>query len=227
MTMRRQALRSRAPLATYFFFSLILAFLFTLPSIFARAQDAQPGKAALVHPGDMNTKAWTAGLKIADATDGGGVAKLWARSKIASLEAKAYTDPNAQGHRQGDRDGRTRSPSRIEPDEPRRHRQGQSRPDGEGVSSVDMPLNLPDGWVYDKVFGLAAADATRRTRQGRRPQPEPGDDALGCRCAELRLRRRSGSTVPPRMCRPTPCGEPVGRSAYDRRLDVTSRTTRV
>ncbi len=97
MTVRHQALHSREPLAAYFFFSLILAFLLTLPSIFARAQDAQPGKVALVHPGDMNTKAWTAGLKIADATDGGGVAKLWARSKIASLEAKVYTDPNAKG----------------------------------------------------------------------------------------------------------------------------------
>ncbi len=29
----------------------------------------------------------------------------------------------------------------------------KSRPDGQGVSSVDMPVNLPDGWVYDKVFG--------------------------------------------------------------------------
>ena len=74
MTVRHQALHSREPLAAYFFFSLILAFLLTLPS-----------------------KAWTAGLKIADATDGGGVAKLWARSKIASLEAKVYTDPNAKG----------------------------------------------------------------------------------------------------------------------------------
>ena len=50
MTVRHQALHSREPLAAYFFFSLILAFLLTLPSIFARAQDAQPGKVALVHP---------------------------------------------------------------------------------------------------------------------------------------------------------------------------------
>ena len=31
--------------------------------------------------------------------------------------------------------------------------QTKSRPDGQGVASVDMPVNLPDGWVYDKVFG--------------------------------------------------------------------------
>ena len=29
----------------------------------------------------------------------------------------------------------------------------KSRPDGQGVASVDMPVNLPEGWVYDKVFG--------------------------------------------------------------------------
>jgi hypothetical protein len=33
----------------------------------------------------------------------------------------------------------------------------KSRPDGQGVSSVDMPVNLPDGWVYDKVFGPPAS----------------------------------------------------------------------
>jgi hypothetical protein len=27
------------------------------------------------------------------------------------------------------------------------------RPDGQGVTSTDMPVNLPDGWQYDKVFG--------------------------------------------------------------------------
>ena len=31
--------------------------------------------------------------------------------------------------------------------------QTKSRPDGQGVASVDMPVNLPEGWVYDKVFG--------------------------------------------------------------------------
>ncbi len=29
----------------------------------------------------------------------------------------------------------------------------KSRPDGQSVSSIDMPVNLPDGWIYDKVFG--------------------------------------------------------------------------
>src|SRR5262249_32891410 len=39
--------------------------------------------------GTFDGKPWTAALKISDAIDGSGVAKLWARSKIAALEGKA------------------------------------------------------------------------------------------------------------------------------------------
>jgi hypothetical protein len=60
MTMRGQARRSCAPLATSFFLSLILVLLFTLPSLLAQAEPAAPGAsaAATLHPGDMNTGAF-------------------------------------------------------------------------------------------------------------------------------------------------------------------------
>jgi Ca-activated chloride channel homolog len=61
MTTRRQALRSREPLPTYLFLSLILIFSFTLPSIVLRAEPVSSGAAdaseARVAPGDMNTGA--------------------------------------------------------------------------------------------------------------------------------------------------------------------------
>jgi hypothetical protein len=57
MTMRRQALRSRKPLVTVSFLSLILSLFFALPSLLANAQDAQPDKVAYAQPGDMNTGA--------------------------------------------------------------------------------------------------------------------------------------------------------------------------
>jgi len=44
----------------------------------------------------------------------------------------------------------------------------KSRPDGQGVASVDMPVNLPDGWVYDKVFG-----PTGNTRQAMKAAGRP------------------------------------------------------
>jgi Ca-activated chloride channel homolog len=107
--------------------------------------------------GTFDGKPWTAALKISDAIDGAGVAKLWARSKIAALEAKAYTDPNAQGIDKAietvalEHHLVSSQTSLVAIDKVK------SRPDGEGVSSVDMPLNLPDGWVYDKVFGSPTA----------------------------------------------------------------------
>ena len=103
--------------------------------------------------GTFDGKPWTATLKLEDAMQGAGVGKLWARSKIASLEAKAFTgsDPGAidkaieavalEHHLVSSQT------SLIAIDKTK------SRPDGQSVSSVDMPVNLPDGWVYDKVFG--------------------------------------------------------------------------
>jgi Ca-activated chloride channel family protein len=103
--------------------------------------------------GTFDGKPWTAALKISDAIDGSGVAKLWARSKIAALEAKAYTDPDAKGLDKAieavalEHHLVSSQTSLVAIDKIK------SRPDGEAVSSVDMPLNLPDGWDYDKVFG--------------------------------------------------------------------------
>ncbi len=107
--------------------------------------------------GAFDGKPWTAALKISDAIDGLGVAKLWARSKIAALEAKAYTDPNAKGLEKAietvalEHHLVSSQTSLVAIDKVK------SRPDGEHVSSVDMPLNLPDGWDYNKVFGTPAA----------------------------------------------------------------------
>jgi Ca-activated chloride channel homolog len=106
--------------------------------------------------GTFDGKPWTAALKILDAIDGAGVAKLWARSKIAALEAKAYTDPNAKGIEKAietvalEHHLVSSQTSLVAIDKVK------SRPDGEAVSSVDMPLNLPDGWDYNKVFGSPA-----------------------------------------------------------------------
>jgi hypothetical protein len=103
--------------------------------------------------GMFDGKPWTAALRLSDAVDGVGVAKLWARSKIDSLEAKAYGDVSFGAIEK-----------QIETVALEHHLvssqtslvaidKSKSRPDGQGVASVDMPVNLPEGWVYDKVFG--------------------------------------------------------------------------
>jgi Ca-activated chloride channel family protein len=135
--------------------------------------------------GTFDGKPWTAGLKISDAIDGAGVAKRWARSKIAALEAKAYTDPNAKDIDKAietvalEHHLVSSQTSLVAIDKVK------SRPDGEAVSSVDMPLNLPDGWVYDKVFGSPAAMPRQYKALGRglnqsmAPMPSPAGGQYG------------------------------------------------
>jgi hypothetical protein len=106
--------------------------------------------------GTFDGKPWTAALRLSDAIEGAGVAKLWARSKIGALEAKLYSPMGALGADQ--------VAKQIEAVALEHHLvssetslvaidKSKSRPDGQGVATVDMPVNLPDGWVYDKVFG--------------------------------------------------------------------------
>ena len=45
------------------------------------------------------------------------------------------------------------------------------RPDGEELTTRDMPINLPDGWDYEKVFGSETAPAARRTTLHAAPSP--------------------------------------------------------
>ena len=111
--------------------------------------------------GTFDGKPWTATLKLEDAVQGAGVAKLWARSKIASLEAKAFTgsDPGAFDKEiEGvalEHHLVSSQTSLIAVDKTK------SRPDGQGVSSVDMPVNLPTVGSTTKCSGHRA---TRNTR---------------------------------------------------------------
>ena len=134
------------------------------PVVLAAKVSAMTGE--LHFSGTFDGKPWTAALNIPDAIDGAGVAKLWARSKIASLEAKLFTDPSARGIDKAietvalEHHLVSSQTSLVAIDKTK------SRPDGQGVASVDMPVNLPDGWEYDKVFGPSAAPMQKAMRRG-------------------------------------------------------------
>ncbi|MGH6736151.1 MAG: marine proteobacterial sortase target protein [Methyloceanibacter sp.] len=124
------------------------------PVVLAAKVGAMTGELRL--SGLFDGKPWTAALRLGDAIGGEGVAKLWARSKIAALEAKAATDFMATG-----------IDKQIEAVALEHHLVSsqtslvaidtmKTRPDGTDVTTTNLPLNLPDGWVYDKVFGTAA-----------------------------------------------------------------------
>jgi Ca-activated chloride channel family protein len=129
-----------------------------LPDLYAgepvvvSAKGATP-KGQLHLSGTFEGKPWATTLKLSEAVVGQGVGKLWARSKIASLEGKIYADASP-----------TETAKAIETVALAHHLvssetslvavdTSKSRPDGTAVTTTDMPVNLPDGWQYDKVFG--------------------------------------------------------------------------
>lgn len=91
-----------------------------------------------------------------------GIGKLWARRKIEQLEADARIEGDWQKH-----DGDilktalghhlvSRLTSLVAVDVT------PARPNGEALTSRDMPVNLPDGWDYEKVFGAEPMPAAQR-----------------------------------------------------------------
>ena len=107
----------------------------------------------LVIAGRHAGREWRAGLDLAQATPAKGIGKLWARDRIDTLSHRAgsYLDPTVareaivtlalQHHLV------TEHTSLVAVDVT------PTRPDGTPLLSGKLPLNLPAGWDYDKVFG--------------------------------------------------------------------------
>ncbi len=97
---------------------------------------------------------WKVGLPLKQAAERNGISKLWARKKIASLEldrARTDTLPDliddqilsvALAHHLV---SRLTSLVAVEVT--------PTRPDGAALDSANVPLNLPAGWDFGKVFG--------------------------------------------------------------------------
>lgn len=118
----------------------------------AELPDEKPaGKLQIM--GKTGVQPWRVDMDIANAADGQGISKLWARRKIDDLEARAY-----------EREDRASLDKDIETVALSHHLVSRvtslvavdvtpSRPAGEPLGSAKLPLNLPDGWDFDKVGG--------------------------------------------------------------------------
>jgi len=129
--------------------------------------------------GRIGDQPWSLRLPLADAAEGQGLSKVWARRKIAdaevartlrrlkSEEADSVILALALDHRLV-----TRLTSLVAVDAT------PSRPDGARLTRADLPLNLPAGWDFEKVFGEHPA-----------PAPQPSDlrraDRNGTQVAQL------------------------------------------
>ena len=104
--------------------------------------------------GRIGNRPWQMTLDLAKAAKGSGISKLWARRKIADAEVE-----RTLGRISGDEADRrilklalrhslvTRLTSLVAVDET------PSRPQGARLTREEIPLDLPAGWDFDKVFG--------------------------------------------------------------------------
>jgi Ca-activated chloride channel family protein len=104
--------------------------------------------------GMIGDRPWTVSLPVARAAEGAGLSKLWARRKITDAEMTRRHDLSTAA----DADKRivalalehhlvSRLTSLVAVDAT------PSRPEGATLTRAEVPLNLPAGWDFDKVFG--------------------------------------------------------------------------
>jgi Ca-activated chloride channel family protein len=153
------------------------------PLVLAARLDKLAG--SLEIKGRVGDRPWSVTLPLQNAAEGKGLSKLWAKRKIDDAEVartmREMTPEDADKAILGlalDHQIVTRLTSLVAVDKT------PSRPDGEPLKLSDLPINLPAGWDFEKVFGerpqLPAqlrerhADA-RDQSAARRPRPAAPD----------------------------------------------------
>ncbi|ABS63909.1 Vault protein inter-alpha-trypsin domain protein [Parvibaculum lavamentivorans DS-1] len=111
--------------------------------------------------GDVAGEPWEVRMQLNAGETRPGIGKLWARNKIGQLEADAQIAGDWEKHDAEilrvalDHNLVSRRTSLVAVDVT------PSRPAGEKLASKDMPVNLPEGWDYEKVFGVRAMPAQK------------------------------------------------------------------
>ena len=123
---------------------------------------ANDGGGSLILKGNREGMPWEVRLTLSGAREGSGIEKLWARNKIAALEESRVLGVDMQAI---DREVLnvalshhllSRLTSLVAVDVV------VARQPDEVLASQQVPLNLPDGWDFDKVFGERARVLERR-----------------------------------------------------------------
>jgi len=135
------------------------------PIVIASRLEAADGVVEI--KGMIGLRPWAVTLPVAKAAEGAGLSKLWARRKITDAEmARRLRQASAE-----ETDRRilglalehhlvSRMTSLVAVDTT------PSRPEGARLTRAELPLNLPAGWDFDKVFGTE-----RKGNDAPAPQP--------------------------------------------------------
>ena len=106
--------------------------------------------------GRLGAEPWQAAVQIAEISAGGGIAKLWARDKIAQLSESLAFGADRAVVRAAITEVAlafgliSRHTSLVAVDAT------PIRPAASPIDTAEVPLALPHGWDYDKVFGAPA-----------------------------------------------------------------------
>lgn len=139
------------------------------PLVLAAKLDKLKGSVEI--KGRIGDRPWVVTLPLANAAEGKGLSKLWARRKISDAEIARTT--RQMSPEEADKTILSlalqhqlvsRLTSLVAVDKT------PSRPEGEPLKLTDLPLNLPAGWDFAKVFGdrpqLPAPPKERRADAG-------------------------------------------------------------
>lgn len=140
--------------------------------------------------GRVGDRPWSVTLPLQNAAEGKGLSKLWAKRKIGDAEVartmRELTQEDADKSILAlalEHQLVTRLTSLVAVDKT------PSRPEGEPLKLSELPINLPAGWDFDKVFGEQIqrvppqllerrADASGRTTTARRLAPAAQPDTV-------------------------------------------------
>ncbi|ULL00995.1 marine proteobacterial sortase target protein [Bradyrhizobium sp. I71] len=154
------------------------------PLVLAARLDKLAG--SLEIKGRVGDRPWSVTLPLQSAAEGRGLSKLWAKRKIGDAEvARAMREMTPEESDKAilalalDHQIVTRLTSLVAVD------RTPSRPEGEPLKLSDLPINLPAGWDFEKVFGERShltptqlrerhADA-RNQPSARQPKPAAPD----------------------------------------------------
>ena len=155
------------------------------PLVLAAKLDKLAGSVEI--KGRIGDRPWVVTLPLANAAEGKGLSKLWARRKIADAEV-ARTTRQASPE---DADKTilalalehqlvTRLTSLVAVDKT------PSRPEGAPLKVAELPINLPAGWDFEKVFGerprdSCDADGTARGYRGGAGSGRGAETGAACR----------------------------------------------
>ena len=110
--------------------------------------------------GTIGDRPWIVTLPLAGAAEGQGLSQLWARRKITDAEVAKTLGKLTPSEADARILALAPPPSGDAAHEPRCADKTPSRPGR--PSRAELPLNLPAGWDFDKVFGGEHAGAATR-----------------------------------------------------------------